>query len=195
MGQKTCLLLCLAVLGCIPATGRAQTIAPAVSELSGRVKPGDTVYITESSQPVKGKLIEVSASSLALSVDGHRQDFNLAGVTRVERERRATKKGALIGLLAGAVALPTALAVITENNCGPVRGTIHACDDEWGRDAIFLVFGGIGGGMGAAAGAAIGAGIKHRETVFAASRATPATLSMAPLVERACKGVVLSVRF
>ena len=171
MGFRVRSLLCLASLVCMPATGWAQTIVP-LTEFSVRVNPGDTVYVTESSQPVKGKVIEVSRGSLALSVDGRRKDFNLSGVTRVERERRATKKGALIGLLAGAGGLATTFGVISENNCGPVRGTIHACDDEWGLATIVAVFGGVGGGMGAAVGAAIGATLKHRETVFAASPPT-----------------------
>src|SRR5450759_1008102 len=60
MGPTMYSLLCLAVLVGIPATGWAQTIAPSLTELSGRVKPGDTVYVTESSQPVKGKLCRMA---------------------------------------------------------------------------------------------------------------------------------------
>jgi len=139
---------------------------------------------------VKGKVIEVSRGSLAVSVDGRRQDFNLSGVTRVERERRATKKGALIGFLAGAGGLATTFGLISEKNCG---GTIHACEDEWALATVVAVFGGFGGGMGAAVGAAIGATLKHRETVFAAS--PPTRLSLTPFIDRRHRGMALSIRF
>ena len=192
MGQRTCSLLCLTVLVCIPAIGLAQTIAPSLPELSGRVKPGDTVYVTESSQPVKGKVIAVSASSLVLSVDGRRQDFDAATLRLVERERRATKKGALIGLLVGAGALGAIAGVIEQTHCG---GGIH-CEDDKGMAFTLLAGGGFGGGVGAAAGAAIGAARKRRETVFVGSgRLASPTLSLASFIDPARKGVALLVRF
>jgi len=51
MGFKVLSPLCLAVLVGAPATGRAQTIVPSLTELSVKVNAGDTVYVTESSQP------------------------------------------------------------------------------------------------------------------------------------------------
>ena len=39
------------------------------------------------------------------------------------------KKGALIGAVSGAIAFPTYELIRVDKVCGPVRGTIHACDD------------------------------------------------------------------
>lgn len=195
MRSRLSSLLGLALFTSVPLSGFAQPVTASAADLSTRLKPGETVYVTESTQPVKGKLIDASISSLVLSIDGRRQDFNLANVTRVERQRRATKKGALIGLVAAWTTVATTVYVLNERNCGPVNGTIRSCDDEFPLPTILFVMGGVGGAMGAAAGAGIGALITRRETVFASAPATAVRLTLAPVVHRGRKGVTVSIEF
>jgi hypothetical protein len=147
-------LLGVAVFLGMAVASHAQTV-PCLTDLSSCVKPGDTLFVTESGEPIKGTFTDASTSSLALSVGGQRRDFALVGVTRIERERRQTKKGALLGVLIGAGA----------GIVGGALGGAYPITASFQRD-ILVVFGGIGGGMGAATGAAIGARIKRRETLL-----------------------------
>ena len=66
------------------------------------------------------------------------------------------KKGALIGAVSGAIAFPTYELIRVDKVCGPVRGTIHACDDEWDKRKIVFVCGIAGAAVGGAIGALIG---------------------------------------
>ena len=185
MGQKAWLLICLAVVMHISTIADAQTVAQSLTELSSGLKSGDTVYVSEAGARVEGKFIELSASSLALSINGRRREFSAAAATRVDRERHATKKGALIGLVAGAGAFESSL----------IQCSDHGCDDRL-VGLLAVILGGLGGGIGAATGAVIGANIKHRETTFVVSGPSGSrTLTLIPFVDRARKGVALSIRF
>lgn len=178
MNQHICLLVCFAVVH-IPSIAGAQTIAQSFTELSGRLKPGDSVDVTEASRQTKGKFIEVSPTSLALSINGRRQDFNITMVNRVERERTAMKKGALLGLLAGAGA--AVFCGINESHCG----LGNDCEGGACIAGAALAGTGLAVGTGVTAGVVIGVRIKHRDTMFAASgRPASRTLSLAPFVDR-----------
>lgn len=183
MVQKMLSLLGAVVLVGLPTVSRAQA-GRCFTELPSCVTVGDTLYVTESSEPVTGTFIDASTSSLALSVGGLRRDFSLVGVTRVERERRQTKKGALLGLLIGAGAGIVGGAV---GGAYPITASFH-------RD-IAVVFGGISGGIGAATGAAIGARVRRHETLCAAARTTQDRVTVARLIAQSHKGALLSLRF
>lgn len=54
-----------------PSDARAQLVARSFGELQGLVRPGETVVVTdENGRELKGKLGEISASSLALLTIG-----------------------------------------------------------------------------------------------------------------------------
>jgi hypothetical protein len=180
-----------ALLCSIPSVAQAQT-GVSLSEVSGRLKNGDKVYVTAGGTAVKGSLVEISPSSLSLLVDGQRRDFSASDLTRIQREKRSTRRGALIGLAAGGLGVPAMIYAMVEHNCAATRGTIHACDDELGVDTIALIFGGIGAGIGAGAGAGVGSLFTHRETVFA-KRTGEVTLH--PIVDRSRKGLAVSIGF
>ncbi len=167
MPRTTLLLLSFVALAGMPAAARAQTIA-AAAELSPWLRTGGTLGATELGWLNAGAPVDFSPSALGRSVDAQRQDVD-PGVTRGERGRRS-RKGALIGLLVGAVALPTIYGIRTEMVCGPYRGTIHACDDEWSLGTTIVVCGSVGAVVGAAVGAAIGARLTHRDPVFGNQR-------------------------
>lgn len=183
MVQKILSLLGAVVFVGLPTVSHAQ-IAPCLTDLSGSVTPDATLFITESGEPVTGTFIDASTSSLAISVGGRRRDFDLVGVTRVERERRQTKKGALLGVLIGAGA----------GIVGGAVGGAYPITASFQRD-IAVVFGGIGGGIGAATGAAIGARVRRRETLCAAARTTRHRVTVAPLIAQSHRGALLSLRF
>ena len=189
MSRHTCLLVFLAAVH-IPSISSAQALAQSFGELSGRLKPGDTVYVTQASGETKGKFIEVLPTSLALSIDGRRQDFNTATVGRVEREHTAMKKGALLGLLAGAgVAV---LCSINESHCGLGNDAEGAA----GIAAAALAGTGLAVGAGVATGAVLGARIKHRETVLAPSNnSAPTAFRFVPLIDRTRRGALVSIVF
>jgi hypothetical protein len=148
----------------------AQTAPASTTELVERLKSGDAVSVTADGVQVKGKLEAASVESLVVTIAGKRQDIPLRSVTRVERERRFAKKGALIGLIAGAAVMPVMLYPLGNfAECDAVRGTIHACDDEVTRVPFLTLAGLLGAGIGTGAGAAIGATIKHTETLFSAT--------------------------
>jgi hypothetical protein len=191
MTRTSRLALGMALLCWIPAVAQAQTAA-SLSEASGRLKTGDKVYVAAGGPAVKGSLVAISPSSLSLLIDGQRRDFSASDLTRIQREKRSTGRGALIGLLAGGLGVPTIVYTIMEHNCAATRGTIHACDDELGPDTVFLIFGGIGGGIGAGAGAGVGSLFKHRETVFVKHAGD---VMVRPIVDRSRKGLAVSIGF
>jgi hypothetical protein len=180
-----------ALIASISSVAQAQTAA-SLGEVSGRLKTGDKVYVAAGDTSVKGSILEISPSSLSLLVNGQRREFSGSELTRIQREKRSTRRGALIGLLAGGVGVPAVVYTIVERNCAASRGTIHACDDEWGADMIAIFFGGIGGGIGAGAGAGVGALFKHRETVFAKHAGA---MVVKPIVDRSRKGLAVSIGF
>ena len=68
-------VLCLAVLAAT-ATAEVQGIANSFTELRLLVRPGDTVSVTGTAGgEVTGKVADLSASSLALVVNGQRRDL------------------------------------------------------------------------------------------------------------------------
>ena len=173
MNPGKCLLLCLALVN-VPAIAGAQTPADSL----GRLKRGDTVYITRDGETVKTKFWSLTSSSLRV-VNGRKlQDIDMSTVTRVERDRSAAKKGAVIGLLAGAVVVG-AIAAKANDRCAGVRCN-YGPGMESGAFSGLIV--GFGAGTGAAAGGVAGALMKHRETVFiapersASSTAPPASV-------------------
>ena len=77
----------------------AQTIASSFEELLLKVKPGDTVYVTDDTgRERKAQILDLSSSSLMLSVDGTRQDLSQNNLKRMrQRLPDPVWNGALIG--------------------------------------------------------------------------------------------------
>ena len=159
------------------AVADAQELAGTFDQLRVLVKPGDTLTITDSSgQRVRGKLADLSASSLVLEAAGTRRLFQDAEVGTIEkRGSDSLKNGALIGLSVGA-------------GFGPLIG---ATTGEWGLAAVgALIYGGIGAGIGVG----FDAMVEGPRTIYAASRLKQSTLRIAPILNRSQKGVLVSFR-
>ena len=178
--------LALAVISLLLAFALAAAQEPVRSfdQLDTRLKPGDTVWVTDAQgREIKGKITSLAAEVLALKADGSRT-FSAADVRLVE-ERRGDSllNGGLIGFGIGGVGFGlTCLATID--------------DQDRGWCALVTV---VYGGIGAAAGVAVDALIPGKKIVVyrapAPGGARTSRLSVSPLVTPRTKGVALSFAF
>ena len=173
--QITALLLLI-----IPSA-EAQQIAGTFDQLRVLVKPGDTLTITDSTGlRVRGRLSEVTASSLRLDVSGGLRQFQDADVNTIEkRGSDSLKNGAIIGMAVGGGL--AALAMATAGMTGEDAGVFVAGA---------LIYTGIGAGIGVG----IDAVVEGPRVIYASSSSARTRLTIAPLLGRSRKGVLLSLR-
>lgn len=174
----------LAVLIAAPAT--SQTVAASFEELRFKVKAGDTVYLTTESgtSEQRARILDLSASSLAVSIDGVRRDLVESNVTRIRQRLPDSKvNGAVIGFLAVA-AFSTSMAKALESPVG-------AC--SVGCFAVNVLY---GGGLGALMGLGIDALIQGRKDIFqrGASRSS-LDVALRPSLTAQAKSLNVSLRF
>ncbi len=163
------------VLTC--TTVQAQELAGTFDQLRVLVKPGDTLTITDGGgERLRGKLSDLSDTSLVLEVSGARRLFQEAQVSTIEkRGSDSLKNGALIGLAIGGGLFGPALGVMTDEWAYVVTGA--------------LVYGGIGAGIGAG----VDALIEGPRIIYAATRSKRVTFNIAPIASRSRQGIVLSI--
>ena len=164
----------------------AQEVAARFDELRFKVKAGDTVYITEASgkSEQKARVLDLSASSVAVSIGGVRRDLFESDVSRIrQRLPDSRKNGALIGFLVGAVAT-TALGKALESPPGSCTGGCIA------GNALFS------GGLGALAGLGLDALIQGKKDIYVkgASRSSQ-NVAVRPSVTSQTKRLDISLRF
>ena len=155
----------------------AQEPVKGFDQLSSRLRPGSTIYVTDATgREVKGKVLEVTSTSLSLS--GQRT-FSESQVRAIfQRPPDSLKTGALVGLGVGV-------------------GTVMVLTAMYGGgDGVELAYL-YCGGIGAAIGAGIDAAIPWpKQLVYAAPGGKPgAHLSVAPVITPRTKGVALSLGF
>ena len=173
-----------AVLMAAPVTG--QTVAASFDELRFKVKAGDTVYVTDDSgkSEQEARILDLSASSLAVSIGGVRRDLVESHVKRIrQRLPDSRKNGALIGFLVGAAGSVTGAKAL-ESPRGSCRG---------GCVAVNVLY---GGGLGALVGLGIDALIQGRKDIYVrgASRSSQ-DIVVRPVVTSQAKGLNISLRF
>jgi len=167
-----------------PALAAAQAPVTSFDQLNTRLKPGDTIWVTDAQgREVKGKIQGLAPDSLALKGDGART-FAAGDVRLItERQGDSLANGALIGLAVGGVGTGLACLASTE---GP--------DQDWCLVAALAY-----GGIGAAIGVGIDALIPGKKLVTYRAPLThgssQARLSIAPLVTPRAKGVAVSFAF
>jgi len=173
-----------AVLVAAPVT--AQTVAASFDELRFKVKTGDTVYVTDDSgkSEQEARILDLSASSLAVSIGGVRRDLVESNVKRIRQRLPDSKKnGALIGLLVGAAG-STAGAKAMESPPGSCSGGCVA------GNALY------GGGLGALVGLGIDALIQGRKDIYVrGARRSSQDIVVRPSVTSQAKGLNISLRF
>src|SRR5688572_23964766 len=92
------------VVFAFPAAASAQAVARTFDELTVKVSPGETVYVTDNqSRTINGLLLTISVDALVMEAASGRVTLSVAQVDRVRvRRRDSLKNGILGGLAAGA---------------------------------------------------------------------------------------------
>lgn len=178
----------LVVLVAFVAMGTAafgQSPASEFGQLPTRVRPGDTVYVTDAAgREHKGMLFDLSPTVLVVESHGRREPFSPDQVRGVSWMRPdPLRNGALIGLGVGAglAALLVAAVCAEEGGCGPEM-------------AIgVLVYAGIGAGIGTGVDALIPG--KKILVYQPASRQPGLTLSLSPILRPRRQGVAATIHF
>jgi hypothetical protein len=118
------------------------------SVLAPLVPKTSLVRLRSEGRQMTGRLIALTAGVATLQTDSGNLTANLAAVDSIWVRGRATKTGAIVGLVTGTIALGVFGAVIANAFCESTD-----CDNAWAEGAL------AGGVMGAASGVLLGAGI------------------------------------
>jgi hypothetical protein len=167
-----------------PAVAAAQEPVRSFDQLNTRLKPGDTVWVTDAQgREVKGKIVDLAPGAVTVKADASRT-YGPADVNLIhERRPDSLKNGALIGLgVGGGLTLGLCLAGSESEDAG------------WCALAA-----GIYGGAGAAIGVGIDALIPGKKIVAyrapGPAGAPSARVSFAPVITPRAKGVAVSFSF
>jgi hypothetical protein len=163
-------------------SAQAQELAGTFEQVRVLVKAGDTLTVTDTAgQPVRGKLVNLSSSSLRLNVSGTTREFQKVDVNTItKRGSDSLKNGALIGVIIG-------------GGFGVVGMAVAAAQGD--ADAAFFVGAAlVYGGMGAGIGAGVDALIEGQRVIYANPGSPRARLSVAPVLRGPRKGVLVSLR-
>lgn len=134
---KWAMAVAVLLVAAVPAI-EAQEMAGSFEELRSRVSVGDRVTVIDTAgRETAGRIRTLSASALALTVDGAQTDFAEADVATVSR-RDSRWNGTIWGLVAGAV-----LGVSFEKSLANEYGR-----DDIGRGSAIVPFALIGSGIG-----------------------------------------------
>lgn len=160
----------------------AQTVA-SFDRLALVVNQGDHVTLTDSSgRALRGRILDLSPSTLALSVNGVRQEVLGAEVATIRRPRRdPLKNGAVTGFLSGA---GIAAGLLLGSRCADAR--------------VALYVGSLFGAAGAGIGAGVDALIQGEHVIYTAPRTAPGAsrgFTVAPVVSRGGGGLSASFGF
>jgi hypothetical protein len=168
----------------LPALAAAQEPVTSFDRLNTRLKPGDTVWLTDAQgREVNGKITELHDASITLNSNGPTtlQADSVRLITR--HTGRHTGVGALWGLIGGAVAGAVSFAGDDSGDCSGGGCALAGA----------AILGGIGAGVGAVVGAFIPG---HTLVIYRAPGASGnARLSLAPVNMPRTKGVALSYSF
>jgi hypothetical protein len=175
------------VLIAVPVVAAGQAPVTSFERLNTRLKPGDTVWLTDAQgREVKGKIQALAPDAITLKGDGP-MSFAAREVSLIrERDSDTLRNGALIGLGVGGglgIAGCVSMAVHEDGNLG------------WCALAV-----GFYGGIGTAIGVGVDAMIPGKKLVaYRAPVASGATgrarLSIAPVITPRAKGVAVSFAF
>ena len=177
-----------------PSSGETSTSGVALGEqgaavsrsfqdLRGRVKPGTTVSVIDTTgNEIRGEIVEIASSSLALLIDGNRRDLPESSVLRIARRGDPVWNGTAIGAAVGAGVGLAILGALCEGICrGPVETT-----------APFVLF---TTGVWTGIGVLVDALIRGETLIFQASGAPSGSVSVSPIISKERKGVAVSLSF
>ena len=177
-------LFVMASLLFLASPNAAAQEAQSFEQLKLLVKPGDKIYVTDSSGIItKGKVGGLTTSTLSLLADKKTLDLAEKDVSRIRQWRHdSLKNGTLIGLGVG-----VGLGLV---------GTIAFCHDGWAdcggeQVAVVAIWGGIGAGIGVG----IDALIPSKQTVYIGPRTASNRIKIRPVVDRHRKGAAVAFSF
>ena len=186
LSRSTAMILVAAFIA-VPPLAAAQEPVRDFSQLNTRLKPGDTIWLTDAQgREVKGRILSLGADELTLEGGGGRT-FGAPDVRAIDvRRADSLENGAFIGMgVGGGLALTACL----------IAGS-GADDGEAGWCAVAVAF---YAGAGAGLGVVIDAMIPGKKLVAyrAPGSAVPsrARLSIAPVVTPRAKGLALAFSF
>ncbi len=174
------------LLALAPAMASAQAVASNFQELRLKVKPGDTVYVTDDTgQEKRARILELSHSSLLLSMDGTRRELNENDVIRI---RQRLPDPLLNGAVVGAV------SVMTLSTVSAFAFADRGENETFGwADVGFILY---LGSLGAGVGTGIDALIRGRKVIYETSGLIPRrSIGVSPVISPHVRGVRVSVRF
>jgi len=146
------------------------------------VKPGDNIYVTDAAGVrTKGRIAELSPSSLGLVVKGVRRDLLQVDIREVRQWRGdSLKNGALIGAAVGGGSMAVGIAA-------------YGCYECF-ADAVGAVA--FSAGIGAAIGVGVDAPIPSKQMIFLnPGRNGAAKLQVKPILNRSNTGVKVAFSF
>ena len=171
----------------LPTFAGAQEPVKSFDQLNTRLKVGDTVWVTDAQgREVKGKIRDLSATSLLLDAGGTPQDLQAARVATIQLQPKdSLKNGVLWGALAGFAG--GALSCLLNPQC--------AGDEAGAGMATGLAI--VGAAAGAGIGAGVDAAIKGPRLVIyrGAGTRSAARFSLAPVITPRHRGVAVSFAF
>ena len=168
----------------VPCSTASGQVVQTFEEVQGRLQRGEEVYVSDGAGPeMKGKVSDISPSSLQLLVNGERRDFDAVSVRRIDRVvRDPLKNGILWGLATGAGAGFLAMVAARDN---------VMLDDAGVAVALALVVAPV---AGAAVGAGIDASKTTRDLVYARTSPRSSLAASSGLGARHV-GIAIRVRF
>jgi len=173
-------LMAFGVLLASSSAAAAQGVARSFEQLQLLVRDGDTVTVREESgAETTGRITGLSTEGLTLIAQGEGREFREADVT-VIRQRRSDslRNGALWGLLVGGAASAVPAAILCrDRDCGV--GMV------WGVPFY--------AGLGAGIGVGVDAMIAGLQDVY--RRPSSARLTLAPMLDRGQRGLLVAWRF
>jgi hypothetical protein len=169
----------------LPALAAAQEPVKSFDQLNTRLKPGDTVWVTDmQGREIKGKIQGLAPNALTLNADGAKT-LAARDISAIrEREPDSLKNGALIGLgVGGGLALVACL------------GLAEGSGDSGWCAAVVGVYGAVGAGIGVGIDALIPGKKRVAYRAPGAAGSAQARLSFAPVITPRAKGVAVAFSF
>ena len=174
-------LLCLLVTAVAPSAN-AQGVAGSFEQLQVLVKPGDTVTVVDATGvETRGRIEELSISTLALVAGGTRRELSENDVTTVKQLRNdSPANGALYGAAGGAGFATTGMIVFRGEGLDAAEAA-----------AVLGIYTAVGTGIGVA----VDAMIRRHQVIYRRHPTVGVQMGISPWLTRHHQRVVVTVRF